>query len=303
MIIASPILNAGTTRKVSSVTGAVISTTIFTTFRDLAVPRTLYLEKREGTGKIFLDTTETLFYPKWQSHARTVFSFVSTFLASDFSYDFTVSVTSRAVDGWSTSVPLFLLAVSAVTGEELPRNIFSTGCMFSPDGWVSHGKYESVQRKIDALNKFVEYKSVEDPHFLIPFSHYAYTSENVSLHLIKSVFSALKRALPRTYQNHKSQIEELSRIEAQDSLQPALKYIPSTGDAFVLISANEKRKSYTRTESGVLPFIKEEGLSGSVYLYYIRENTVIFKHLYNNPESACAAALRYQEVLHENENP
>lgn len=274
--------------------------TIFTTSGNLSVPRTLSIEKKEGSGKVFLDTTKTTFYPEWQSQLHTVFEFVKKFYEKDFHYDFLISMDCQAVNGWSTSISLFLLFSSLITGEPLPKNIFSTGCMFSPDGWISHGKFKATQVKIDASEAFVQYSGVENPQFLIPFSYHEYKSEKVRLHYVRSVFSALEVALPETFQKYKQQIEKLSHVKAQDNLQNVLEYIPSSGEAFVLVSADADQppQVYSELDEGVL-FIKEKVSSDPVYLYFIRDTMVMFKHFYDNQQKARTAAFQYQEVFHE----
>jgi hypothetical protein len=275
-----------------------VSTTILTASRNLAVPRTLRLETREGSGKIFLDTTDTLFHKGWQSQLHTVFEVVTKVFGPHFDLNFFVSIDSHAVDGWSTSVPLFLQFASLIKGESLADSIFSTGCMFSPDGWVSYGKFEAIQAKIDALEVYFPSKNIENPTFLIPFSFHHYKSEKVCLHFITSVFHALEIALPQTFHECKSRIEELSCITAQDALSNARAYIPRTGSVFVLVSADSEEGSYLKTSIDSTPFIRED-TSGPVHLYYIREGTVIFKHSHKDAQRALAAAHNYEEVFHE----
>jgi hypothetical protein len=272
------------------------TTTILTASGNLAVPRTLRLETREGSGKIFLDTTDTLFHKGWQSQLHTVFSVVTQVFGPHFDLNFFVSIDSHAVDGWSTSVPLFLQFASVIKGEPLPDSIFSTGCMFSPDGWVSYGKAEAIQAKIDALEVYSPSRNIENPTFLIPFSFHHYKSEKVHLHFITSVFHALEIALPQTFQEYKSRIEELSCITAQDALSRALAQIPRTGPVFVFVSEDSKG-SYSKTSLDSTPLIQED-TSGPVHLYYIREGTVIFKHSHKDAQRALAAAHKYEEVLH-----
>ena len=273
-----------------------VSTTILTASKNLAYPRTLRLETREGSGKIFIDTTITLFHSGWQSQLHTVFAVVKKVFGPHFDCDFFVSIDSHAVDGWSTSVPLFLQFASVIGREPLPDNMFSTGCMFSPDGWVSYGKVEAIQAKIDALEVYIPSKNIENPTFLIPFSFHHYKSEKVFLHFITSVFHALEIALPHTFNEYKSTIEELSRVTAQDALSHALAYIPGTDPVFVLVSADRKRGSFIETNIDSTPLIQED-VTGPVHLYYIREGIVIFKHSHKDAQRACAAAHKYEEVL------
>ncbi|MGC1121667.1 MAG: hypothetical protein WBA22_11295 [Candidatus Methanofastidiosia archaeon] len=281
-----------------------ISTVIFVLFHERAVPRTLCVQKRTGNGKIFLDAS-TIFYPEWQFQLRAVSQLMGNILEYS-NYDFLVSVDSEAVDGWSTSVPLFLLLTSAVTGEELPKNIFSTGCMFSPDGWISHGKFEAVQAKIHALETFSHENSIQAPTFLVPFSLYNYKSETVHLRYVKSMFSALEITLPHTYEKYSSQIKKLTHVQAQPDLHNILDHTPDAGDAFVVVPAdtNECSKSQQRkppdiSQIGSTPFIIEKPLSGYMYLYFIQNNRVLFKHRYTDVDKARADALQYQEVLYE----
>ncbi|MBU7015278.1 MAG: hypothetical protein HXS52_09325 [Theionarchaea archaeon] len=279
------------------------STVIFVLAENRGIPRTLSVQRMTGDGKIFLDAS-TIFYPEWQFQLRAVSQLIGkVFDCND--YDFLVSVDSDAVDGWSTSVPLFLLLSSAVTGEELPKNVFSTGCMFSPDGWISHGRVEAVQAKIHALEVFSQENSIQVPTFLIPFSLHKYRTEAVHLHYVTSMFSALKTTLPHTFESHSSQIENLTHVRAQRDLCHLLDYIPDAGDVFVLVPTDEHESSKSQktspdiSEIGGTPCIKEQPLSGYMSLYFIRNNRVLFKHRYTNADRARADASQYQEVLHE----
>jgi hypothetical protein len=211
--------------------------------------------------------------------------------------DFFVSIDSKAVNGWSTSVPLFLLCASVITETPLPNNIFSTGCMYSPDGWVSFGKTEAVQTKIDASEAFVTRTSVENPQFLIPFSLNRYMNEKVNLTYVKSVFSALKIALPQVYQEYNTVIEKLSHVTSQPDLQDVLEYIPDTGEIFALICADQ-HPSYSQKITHSVPVIEPDTPSGRMYLYFIKDNTVEFKHHYTNKEHALKDTVKYTEVLH-----
>jgi hypothetical protein len=278
-----------------------ISTVILVLSHGRAVSRTLSVQKKTGNGKIFLDSS-TIFYPEWQFQLRTVTQFMGKILENP-DCDFLVSVDSEAVDGWSTSVPLFLLLTSAATGEELPKNIFSTGCMFSPDGWISHGNPEAVQAKIDALEAF-SHDFTQAPTFLVPFSLNTYKSETVRLCYIKSMFSALEIALPHTYQEYSSRIKNLTHVRAQPDLRSVFDYIPDKGDAFVLMPANtecskSQEPSIDTSQIGTTPFITKKPLSRYMSLYFIRNDHVLFKHRYTDVDRARANALHYQEVLHE----
>lgn len=278
-----------------------ISTAVFVISHGRAVPRTLSVQKKTGNGRIFLDSS-TIFYPEWQFQLRTVIQFMGK-IFEYHNYDFLISVDSEAVDGWSTSVPLFLLLTSAVTGEELPETIFSTGCMFSPDGWISHGKPGAVQAKIHALEGF-SHDLVQAPTFLVPFSLTIYKSEAVHLQYVRSMFSALEIALPHTYQKYSSQIKSLTYVKAQPDLCHILDHIPDKGDAFILVPANTENSRSEKTsidisQVGSTPFIIEKPLPGYMSLYFIRNNHVLFKHRYTDVDKARANALYYQEVLHE----
>lgn len=272
-----------------------ISTTIFTLAKNLAIPRTLTLEKREGEKKILLDTTKTIFYPDWQCQLQTVFEFVQQVFGS-FHFDFLVSVDSPAVDGWSTSVPLFLLFASILTGEPLPRNVFSTGCMFAPDGWVSHGKPEGIQAKIEASEVVAEHFSLENPKFLIPYSYHQYKSRKVQLHPVRSMFSALEIALPQTFRNYRKTIEPLLRAESQENLRRILGHIPE-GDALVIVSAEETGTITLRDIEGIPLVIEEVPPEKRVYLYFLRDRTIMFKYSFSKTENALKAASEYRKVL------
>lgn len=281
-----------------------ISTTIFTTALTpskeyLAIPRTLSVQKRTGSGKILLDTTRTVFHRDWQLQLQTVSQFVQKFFGK-IDHDFFISVDTRAVSGWSTSVPLVLLFASAVTGEPLPNNIYSTGCMFSPDGWVSRGKFKSTQAKIDASEQVAHYTGIEDPLFIVPFS-YQYTSEKVTLFYVTSMFSAFKKALPDLYKEYTETIKTFSHVKSQDALQNALDHIPATGEVFAVVSASAHNRTdpvYSRTEIKSIPLVYEEVPSDHpVYLYFIKDSTILFKYSYKNIKRALAAASYYAEVL------
>lgn len=280
-----------------------ISTTIFTTVLTpskeyLAIPRTLSLQKRTGSGKILLDTTRTVFHRDWQLQLQTVSQFVQKFFGK-VNHDFLISVDTGAVSGWSTSIPLGLLFASALTGEPLPNNIFSTGCMFSPDGWVSHGKFNSTQAKIDASERFAQYKEMKDPLFIVPFSH-QYISEKVTLCYVTSIFSAFKRALPHLYKEYIKTIKTLSHVQSQDALQNVLDHLPA-GNVFVAVSASQNKCTdpvYSPTEIKSIPFIYENVLPDNpVYLYCIKDSTVLFKYSYKTIKEAFAAASEYVKVL------
>lgn len=273
------------------------STTIFTTVKSTGVgmPRTLSMNRKKGSGHIFLDT-RTIFYPDWQFQLRTVFDLIKEMFCID-SYDFFVSVDSTAVNGWSTSVPLFLLCASIITETSLPHNIFSTGCMYSPDGWVSFGKKEAVQSKIDTSEAFVTSKSIKNPQFLVPFSLYKYKSKKVCLTYIKSVFSALKITLPQVYEDYISEIRKLSHATSQPDLQDVLEHIPETGEVFALI-CTDQNPSYSQKTTHSVPVIVPDIPSDHMYLYYIKDNTVEFKHHYTNKEHALKDTVKYTEVLH-----
>ncbi len=280
-----------------------ISTTIFTTALTpskeyLAIPRTLSVQKRTGSGKILLDTTRTVFHRDWQLQLQTVSQFVQKFFGK-VDHDFFISVDTCAVSGWSTSVPLVLLFASAVTGEPLPDNMFSTGCMFSPDGWVSHGKFKSTQAKIDASEQVAHYTGIKDPLFIVPFS-YQYTSEKVTLFSVTSMFTALKRALPHLYKEYTETIKTFSHVKSQDALQNALDHIPA-GKVFAAVSASQDNCTdpvYSRTEIKSIPLLYENVPSDHpVYLYFIRDSTVLFKYSYKNIKRALAAASDYVKVL------
>jgi hypothetical protein len=273
------------------------STTIFTTLKStgIGVPRTLSMNRKKGSGHIFLDAN-TIFYPDWQSQLQTVFDLTRKMFCID-SDDFFVSIDSKAVNGWSTSVPLFLLCASVITETPLPDNIFSTGCMYSPDGWVSFGKAEAVQAKIDASEAFATCTSIENPQFLIPFSLNRYKSKRVCLTYVKSVFSALKIALPQVYQEYITVITKLSHVTSQPDLQDVLEYIPDTGEVFALI-CTDQHPSYSQKNTNSVPVIVPDAPSGRMYLYFIKDNTVEFKHHYTNKEHALADTVKYTEVLH-----
>ncbi len=277
----------------------IVSTTIFTISRNVAFPRTLTVEKRKGSGNVFLDT-HTIFYLEWQYQLRTVFETVQKFFEMKGEHDFFVSVNSLAVDGWSTSLPLFLLFASSFTGEELPANVFSTGCMYAPDGWISYGKFESVQAKIDTLEALSKSSRIENPLFLIPFSFYTYRHTYVTLYPVSSAFSALEKALPQTFQACKAKIKRLSSAAAQDDLQGVLDHSPKTGELLVLISADKSHQGeYLTTEVGGIPFIVEEVPSDHpVYLYFIRDSMVVFKHSHYSKDQALRVASHCEEVFH-----
>lgn len=283
--------------------GSPVTATIFTTVKTpsqyIALPRLLSLQKRKGSGRIFLDSTHTVFRQEWQKQAQTVFAFTSSLFSTEH-YDFLISVNCEDLDGWSTSIPLFLLFASSITGESLPKNIFAAGCMFLPDGFISYENFKGVQAKIDALEHVISYSPIETPRFLVPFSIHQYRSERVVCIQVASMFSALEIALPETFQTCTSQIKKLSHVKSQDALQHVL-HIPETGDAFVVVAADQQSNlpAYAQSDSGTLIMVGNVPADHPVYLYFIRESQVMFKHFYSNAQEAFKAISRYEEVFHE----
>lgn len=280
-----------------------VTATIFTTVRTssqyIALPRLLSLQKRKGSGRLFLDSTHTVFRQEWQKQVQTVFAFTSSLFSTEH-YDFLISVNCEDLDGWSTSIPLFLLAVSSITGELLPKNVFSTGCMHSPDGFISYGNFKGTQAKIDALEYLVSCSHIENPRFLVPFSIHACHSETVECIPVLNMAAVLEIALPETFQQYISSIEKFSHVASQDSLQN-LPHIPETGDTFVLLSADHKRDNpeYSQCERGALFITENVPPDHPVFLYFIRETQVLSKHFYPNVQAALEAAPHYQEVFYE----
>lgn len=276
----------------------IVSTVIFTLSHTLAIPRTLSLEKREGSGRVFLDTS-TVFYPEWQLQLRVVVEAVGAHFDTTLRDDFVISVNSPAVDGWSTSLPLFLLFASALSGEELPSSVFSTGCMYSPDGFISYGKPKGIQAKIDTLEALAKNTGIEKPIFLIPFSPFAYQSTRVQLCRVRTAFSALEKALPHTYERYAHNQEKLSSVTAHDTLKDVITYIPEKGDVFVLISDEKKEKEFSQTDVEGVPFIVETlPPDHPVYLYFIRDRTVFFRYSFQRKTMGMEAASAYKEVLY-----
>lgn len=277
-----------------------MDSTIFTTVATpsgeyLVLPHTLSVQKRKGSGKIFLDSTNTTFRQEWQTQAQTVFTFVKT-LFSPVDSDFFISVDCQVIDGWSTSVPLFLLAASSITGEPLPKNIFSTGCMPSPDGFIDYGNFKSTQAKIDALEHLAVYSSLDDPQFLVPFARYEYSCETVQCTRVASMFSALKIALPETFQHYKSIIKKLSHVTTLLSGK-VLEYIPSEGDAFVIHSPGTDAP-YTVTTCGTIPVITEElPPDDPVTLYIVSNCSVVLTYRLATRKLAVKKVLEYKKIL------
>lgn len=275
------------------------STTIFTTVitpsqKCLSVPHTLSVKKRKGSGRLFSESTHTIFYGKWQEQVKTVFE-LSKKLFSLEDWDFCVSVDSEAVEGSSAAIPLFLLIAELITGEKLPENMFSTGSMSSPHGFLSYGHNESLTAKIEALEHFVSYSSIKDPQFLIPFPFH-YDTKSIECVQVASVFSALKVALPDTYQECNPKIESISHVTSVLS-GAVLDFIPSVGDVFVIHSPDVDGL-YEVIDIGGTPVVVEElPPDEPAHFHFICNNRVMLAHLFINRKGALEKVSQYKEML------
>lgn len=275
------------------------STTIFTTVitpsrKYFSVPHTLSVQKRKGSGRLFSESTHTIFYGKWQKQLKTIFELLKTLFPLE-DWDFLVSVDCEAVEGSSASIPLFLMFASLTTGEKLPPNLFSTGSMSSPHGFLSYGHPESLIAKIEAFEHFVSYSLIEDPQFLIPFPFH-YDSKRVECIQVASVFSALKVALPETFQECNPMIENISHVTSVLS-GSVLDFIPSTGDIFVIHSFDADAL-YQIIDSEGTPVVMEELPSENiVYFHFVCDSKVVLTHRFMNRKVALEKVSLYKEVL------
>lgn len=275
------------------------STTIFTVVVTksrtyIALPHTLSVQKRKGSGNLFSESSKTIFFREWQEQLQAIFELVKT-LFSPEGWDFYVSVDCEAVEGSSASIPLFLLFASSITGEQLPENVFSTGSMFSPNGFLGYGHPESLEAKVKALEHLISYAPVENPQFLVPFPFDEYTSETVQCVQVTTVFSALRATLPKTFQSCNSVIDKLSHVTSVISGR-VLEYIPPTGDVFV-IDSPDTDAPYQVTDCEGTPVVVEELPPDiSPYVYYIKNNRVVLVHQYVNTEVALEKVSLYKKL-------
>ncbi len=93
-------------------------------------------------------------------------------------------------------------------------------------------------------------------------------------------------------------IEKLSHVTSQPDFQDVLQYIPDTGEIFALICA-DKHPSYSRKNINSASVIVPDTPSDHMYLYFIKDSIVEFKHHYTNKKHALADAVQYAEVLYE----
>ena len=277
---------------------------IFTTVQTpsktyLALPRTLTVEKEKGSGRIFLDCTDTTFYKDWQDQAHTVFEFAEKLFPLK-AFDFFISVNTKKVDGWSASVTLFLLIAGLITGEPLSRTLCFTGCMFSPDGFISRGNVKSTQAKIDALEGLASSQHYT-PTFIIPFSFHEYVCKNVRCYPVTSMFSALKIALPETFHKYKSMIDNLVHVRSHLP-GSILDQIPS-GSVIVINSGGDANScSYSHSYSNSMTdsdhtLIEEFPLTCPAHIYVIHDRKVIVHHQYASKKETLKKVPQYRRAV------
>ncbi len=278
---------------------SLIFTTVQTPSKEyLALPRTLTVEKEKGSGKIFLECTKTTFYKEWQDQAHTVFEFAQKLFPLE-SFDFFISVDTKVLDGWSTSVPLFLLVAGLATRESLPKTIFSTGCMVSPDGFISRGNIKSTQAKIDALEALASSQS-QTPLFIIPLSFHEYACKKVKCYPVASMLSALKIALPQTFHTYESLIEKLVHVKSH---LPGniLDHIPS-GNVVVINSGDDTDSdsfSYSTlmTDSDHTTIVEEFPSKHPAHIYVIHDRKVVVHHQYASKKEALKRVPQYRRAI------
>ncbi|MBU7047022.1 MAG: hypothetical protein HXS54_11370 [Theionarchaea archaeon] len=284
---------------------SLIFTTVQTPSKEyLALPRTLTVEKEKGSGRIFLECTKTIFYKEWQDQAHTVFEFAQKLFSLN-TFDFFISVDTKKLDGWSTSVPLFLLVAGLVTGEPLPKNLFSTGCMVSPDGFISRGNIKSTQAKIDALEALASSQS-QTPLFIIPLSFHEYACKKVKCYPVASMLSALKIALPQTFHTYESLIENLVHVKSHLP-GSILDHIPS-GNVVVINSGDDTDSdtdsysdscsySYLMTDSDHTTIVEEFPSKHPAHIYIICDRKVVVHHQYGSKKEALKRVPQYKRVI------
>lgn len=277
------------------------STTIFTTVvttsrKYFALPHTVSVQKRKGSGRLFLESTHTLFYQEWQKQLKAIFELLKKLFSLN-DWDFFVSIDCEAVEGSSASIPLFLLFASSITGEKLPKNILSTGSMSSPHGFLSYGHPQSLMAKIKAMEHVASYSSIKDFQLLIPFPFYEYTSKTVQCIQVASVFSALKIALPETFQMCKREIHQMVTVTSVLS-GSVLDVIPSTGNVFVIHSFDADADAvYTVTNCGGTRVVEEGSLCEPVYFHVISNNKVVLTHQFIHKTVAEEKVFQYKKML------
>ena len=277
---------------------SLIFTTVQTPSKEyLALPRTLTVEKEKGSGRIFLECTKTTFYKEWQDQAHTVFEFAQKLFSLN-TFDFFISVDTKKLDGWSTSVPLFLLVAGLVTGEPLPKTIFSTGCMVSPDGFISRGNIKSTQAKIDALEALASSQS-QAPLFIIPLSFHEYACKKVKCCPVANMFSALKIALPQTFHTYESLIENLVHVKSHlpgsilDHIPPGNVIVVNSVD----INSDSYPYSHSMTDSDHTTIVEEFPSNHPAHISVIHNRKVVVHHQYASKKEALKRVPQYKRIL------
>lgn len=252
------------------------------------------VEGKEGKGKIILDVTSNSFSFDWQRCIRIIWNFISVFFNYDISKKdlyFSINSTNTLFEGYSASLPLSLLIVSVLTGEKLQKNVFSTGCMHEPDGWISRGNPKAIEAKIKAAGYFVgsdrmSYKII----FLIPYSNYNYQqTEKIKLIKVKNILEAMKYILPNAYRENKCKIKKLTSIKNQlipyKLLNKILKYkrclviankSKNINDDKIIDISNNFEQNITILQANIKA--KDDLIS----IYMLKEDEVLFKHTYSS---------------------
>ncbi|MBU7017508.1 MAG: hypothetical protein HXS44_08365 [Theionarchaea archaeon] len=278
---------------------SLIFTTVQTPSKEyLALPRTLTVEKEKGYGRIFLEGTRTTFYKEWQDQAHTVFEFAQKLFPLN-TFDFFISVDTKMLDGWSTSVPFFLLVAGLVTGGSLPKTIFSTGCMVSPDGFISRGNTKSTQAKIDALEVLSSSQS-QSPTFVIPFSFHEYACKKVRCYPVTSMFSALKIALPQTFHKYEPLIEKL--VHVRSHLPESILGLIPPGTVIVINSGggtdpDSNSYSYSMSDSDDTAIVEDFPANHPAHIYVVHDRKVVVHHQYTSKKEALKRVPQYKRAF------
>lgn len=278
----------------------ILFTMASTKYGDMPLLRKLRVECREGEGRVFLDITSNAFSLQWQKCVQIAWNFVLGFLdCSPCRKDliFSVGSANTLLEGYSASLPLSLLMISALTGERLQRNIFSTGCMHEPDGWISRGKPKAIEAKIKAAECLVENGSLGDQiTLLIPYSHYEYEqTRNVKCIKVKNVFEAMKYSLPYTYMKTRQRAEELISIEKQLLPHRLRSEILKYGDGLIIVNKSKEINDdiidiSSQFDQGKI--VLQANISANyefIGIYVVKEGRVWFKHTYPSLEAVYTA--------------
>lgn len=275
----------------------ILFTVASTKYGDIPLLRKLMVECVEGKGRVLLDATNNTFSPQWQKCLQTIWNFVSGFLDCDpcgKDLIFSVGSANTLLEGYSASLPLSLLMISALTGERLQRNVFSTGCMYEPDGWISRGNPKAIKAKIWVAECLAESGSLSDQiTLLIPYSHYQYQQTRHVKHVkVKNVLEAMKYNLPNAYMKNRQKVEDLISIEKQLLPHKLKSEILKYGNCLVIVRKSRDVNDNVINISSRFDQGKEilqaniRANYELISIYAVKESRVLFKHTYPSLDAA-----------------